>query len=447
VVGVSVCLLVVACAKDTSHPLDNSTATPVTIPLTPVGDALRWFLDQANRGAAGFDPGAVAGHLSSAFLARVPPDFLRSQLDAAFAGHQGWAVVAFEAPPTATKATVEVGSGSTVFRVVIEVGSDAPHLIDELTVTPAPVGQRPDVPRSWAEFDRRIDGLGPDVAFVAAEINDDACVPVHALHPTSELAIASAFKLYVLGAVADAVKTGSITWDTSVPIEDRLRAVGGGKLQQSPPGASFTVQTMATYMISISDNTAADHLLNLVGRPAVEAEQTALGHSDPARNTPFPSTREVNALKFALPPTIARQYAAASATERRQLLTDTVDPAPLPQLTGTLAPAFVDSIEWFASPADLCRAMVGLTTLATDPLLAPVRQILSINPGIPFPSQWTYVAFKGGSEPGVTAAAWLLERSDGRRFVIAGAVNNPAGQVDSLDTVSLLANASTLLPA
>ena len=31
---------------------------------------------------------------------------------------------------------------------------------------------------------------------------------------------------------------------------------------------------------------------------------------------------------------------------------------------------------------------------------------------------WPYVAFKGGSEPGVLTLAWYAEREDGRAFVV-----------------------------
>ena len=44
-------------------------------------------------------------------------------------------------------------------------------------------------------------------------------------------------------------------------------------------------------MIAISDNTATDHLIDLVGRDRVEAALTVFGHSDPAMTVPFLTTR------------------------------------------------------------------------------------------------------------------------------------------------------------
>jgi len=54
---------------------------------------------------------------------------------------------------------------------------------------------------------------------------------------------------------------------------------------------------LANRMISISDNTATDHLLLTVGREAVESIQAAMGHSAPGLNAPFITTRELFVLK------------------------------------------------------------------------------------------------------------------------------------------------------
>jgi len=61
---------------------------------------------------------------------------------------------------------------------------------------------------------------------------------------------------------------------------------------------------------------------------------------------------------------------------------------------------------------------------------------------------WARVAFKGGSEPGVLALSWLLERADGRRFVVnllasdtARAVDEGAGAAIGAGAIALLAGA------
>ena len=50
-------------------------------------------------------------------------------------------------------------------------------------------------------------------------------------------------------------------------------------------------------MISISDNTATDHLLHHLGRRNVEGQMVAMGHGTPQRNRPLLSTREMVMLR------------------------------------------------------------------------------------------------------------------------------------------------------
>ena len=63
-------------------------------------------------------------------------------------------------------------------------------------------------------------------------------------------------------------------------------------LQYEPDGTQISVQDAAAKMISISDNTATDMLINLVGRSAVEAALTSAGMANPALDRPFLTTRE-----------------------------------------------------------------------------------------------------------------------------------------------------------
>ncbi|HEU4614518.1 MAG TPA: hypothetical protein VFS15_20625, partial [Kofleriaceae bacterium] len=62
------------------------------------------------------------------------------------------------------------------------------------------------------------------------------------------------------------------------------------------------------------------------------------------------------------------------------------------------------------------------------PKLAPLLDVLSINPGIPIDkAQWPYIGFKGGSEPGVINLTWLLRRADDKWFVVTLTANSDAG--------------------
>ena len=60
------------------------------------------------------------------------------------------------------------------------------------------------------------------------------------------------------------------------------------------------------------------------------------------------------------------------------------------------------------------------------------RAILAVNPALPESarSDWAYVGFKGGSEPGVLNLSWLLTDKAGQDHVLTMSWNNPEMPVD-----------------
>ncbi len=283
----------------------------------------------------------------------------------------------------------------------------------------------------------RLDGTGPRL--------------LHALDPDAPLAVGSTFKLYVLGALAQEAGAGRVPWERVVRLDDGLKSLPSGVLQSWPAGTPLTVQTLASEMISISDNTAADHLLHLLGRPAVEAAQKAMGHATPERNVPFLSTRELFQLKAKDHPERRSAYLARDAAGRRAYLDDSLSrmaPTGLAEFP-LLEPVDVDRLEWFASTADLCRAMDWLrarTEGEPGRRAAPARAILAINPGVELDRKaWTYVGYKGGGEPGVLNMTWLLQRRDGAWFAVSASWNDPAQAVDTAELAGLMQSLIGLL--
>ena len=77
-----------------------------------------------------------------------------------------------------------------------------------------------------------------------------------------------------------------------------------------------------------------------------------------------------------------------------------------------------------------------------------MAEILSVNATAGFDfdrATWPLLRYKGGSEPGVVAVAWWLERSDGRVFVIAGGVENDETAIDPIFAVGAFQRAADLL--
>ncbi len=210
-------------------------------------------------------------------------------------------------------------------------------------------------------------------------------------------------------------------------------------------GRTFTVEQLAEKMIAVSDNTATDHLLAFVGRTAVEDTVKALVSSSTsaARNVPFLSTRDVFALKLLGTPDELKAYVGGDVGRKRKLLTA----FEARDLAGALhdgrasvwdKPKMIDSIEWFASPDDLCKLMAQLKAQADAPATAQVGAILSTNPGIPDDSgAYKYIGFKSGSEPGVMNLTWLLQRkSDDKWFFLTAGFNDATAQIDEAKVIT-----------
>ena len=107
-----------------------------------------------------------------------------------------------------------------------------------------------------------------------------------------------------------------------------------------------------------------------------------------------------------------------------------------------MEPRYVDEIEWFASPYDICRTFAGLQVLSTEPALSPtLSAVLSREVGgIGLdPSEWPTVWFKGGSEPGVLTLGWLATNRDGETVVVEAMVSNPDAALSEDSTRDLVA--------
>jgi beta-lactamase class A len=311
-------------------------------------------------------------------------------------------------------------------------------------VAPAPVGAA----AGWRGFDEAIGWVAPRVGFLAAEIGDGRCEPVHGYYEDERLAIASTFKLYVLAELARQVQAGEVAWDEQVTVREELRSMPSGDTAFDPAGTALTVETLALRMIRDSDNTATDHLIDRLGRERVEAAFAEFGHEAPELNVPLLLTRELFVFKMYADPALVEEYLDAPDDEQRRILADDVAPVAVnPRNWGHwVGPEWVDRLEWFASPLELCRLLAHLDALADEPELGPLRRILGGNRGGVFgPRAWPFAGFKGGYEAGVVNATWLLERADGRTFVVTAGFNDPAAYVNQSAVYGALPLAADLL--
>jgi beta-lactamase class A len=248
------------------------------------------------------------------------------------------------------------------------------------------------------------------------------------------------FKLFVLGAVANAVHERTLSWDQKVTITAAIKTGGSGTLQGVPDGTQMTLEQVAITTISVSDNTGADLLLQLVGRSAVEA-QVRKWTAHPSLDIPFLSAQELFALHYADFPVLAKHYLALSPAKRASYLASTIDAVPASTEASARSPRDIGTIEWFASPDDLCTTFSGLVKLQSEPGISPLNAILSTNTGgIDLsPTTWSRIWFKGGSEPGVLTLGYLAKDTEGNTYVVIALSENPADALSPASTLQLLA--------
>jgi hypothetical protein len=211
-----------------------------------------------------------------------------------------------------------------------------------------------------------------------------------------------------------------------------------------------TLQTLASMMISISDNTATDHLLFTLGREKVESMLASMGNGNTARNQPFLSTAEMFRLKASEGGKAADEYAKLETAKKREMLTTRVGAKPIDEKALDLSvftrPSHVEDVEWFASASDLCRAMDWLRKATESGPAAPLRAVLAINPGLAISKEaFPYVGYKGGSETGVLNLTYLLRAKDGTWYAASAGWNDPKEAVEDSKLTGLMQRAIYLL--
>lgn len=371
---------------------------------------------------------------SSEFLKAVPQAQLMrlaSDLQAANGKLTGFDALVSIAP-TVARFRLRFERATAVASMQIE--SAAPHRIVGFRIASVtPIGDTP--AKIVSDFAALKHGGG----FAVTRLTGDGTMPALAHRADEQFAIGSAFKLWVLEALAEDIETGRLRWDQAVPLGPP--SLPSGQTQDWPKSSPVTVHSLAVLMIAISDNTATDTLIGLIGRERIEARLAATGHSQPGSMRPFLTTAEAFGLK-ADAGQIAGAYARASDADKRKLLSTLPKgwpPGPERNaVTAAMAsekPMAIDAVEWFASPNDVVRVLDALRRRA-DPR---VREILAVAPHLPehVKSRFAYAGYKGGSEPGVLNLSWLIETETGAWYAVTASWNNTAAPLNNADLEAL----------
>ena len=434
---------------------------PVNIPDTPVGKQLVW-LTEVLSGADIGDP-----------TDRFDPEFLE-QLRGAFPEPVAQTVIGVlrdvlggEAPELLAirgdeqhgplTALVQATSGSR-FLLQLAVDRESGKLIGLLlsadTSVPA-TGLN-----TWEAIGAEIESLPGRTAVLIARVTDPekgTLEPIYQTDADQRLAIGSAFKLWVLGGLAELVHAGNAAWDEPLALNPKIRTMPLGELRTIAnrdglgEDAKFPLSQYADLMISISDNPATDHLIERVGRERIISFMSRV-HGEPSMNRPFLTTGEFFKLKRGAPDEVLTAYAASERPEERAavLASDKFRNAaisiPMALAWGQVGPIAIDTVEWFASPNDLAATMLELRRLEQLEGMGPLAHALRINDGINLSDEmWPSVAYKGGSEPGVINLTFLAEHRSGDLYFVTLGWNNTEAMLDDNRLIRLAISVFALI--
>jgi beta-lactamase class A len=276
---------------------------------------------------------------------------------------------------------------------------------------------------SWHDIDAVLSKTGARYSYQVAKVDNGHCDPVAGTNTGESLPLASIFKLFVLHAVAGAIRNGTVSWDDQLTVTDQSRAVGSSGLQL-PAGAHVSVRRAAEKMIATSDNMATDLLIGKLGTQAISEALATAGHHDPASMTPFPTMYELFTIGWGKPD-LRSEWQHGSPQVRAQLLDHANSSTYEPDPTRAHTPASSYGAEWYGNAEDICRVHAALQADAVGKA-APVRQILSAVSGIQLDRNvWPYIGAKAGGLPGDLTFSWYAVDKTQQPWVVSFQLNWP----------------------
>lgn len=325
-----------------------------------------------------------------------------------------------------TLAGVDIGASVATLHLISSYGARQDiriHTDDDGRVDRFDVDTQAPTISSWQDVDAVLSKTGARYSYQVAKVNQGHCDPVAGTNTGESLPLASIFKLYVLHALAVAVKNGTVSWDDQLTVTDKSRAVGSSGLEL-PAGAHVSVRKAAGKMIATSDNMATDLLIGRMGTHAIEEALVTAGHHDPASMTPFPTMYELFSVGWGQPD-LRDQWKQGSPQVRAQLLEQANSTPYHPDPTRAHSPASSYGAEWYGTASDICRVHAVLQADAVGSA-APVRQILSAVSGIQLDRNvWPYIAAKAGGLPGDLTFSWYAVDKTQQPWVVSFQLNWP----------------------
>ena len=383
-------------------------------------------------------PPAYDSLFTTDFLKQVPKFQLVSAVGqlTSIAGHCVSTTVTSRKNAYSLEANAVTDSGY-VIPVTLSIQATPPHRISGLFF-----GAPQKIATSFNTVIDDLKSLEGATSLCVMELNSDSTLAAH--NADVSMPVGSTFKLYVLGELVRAITSDERHWEDIVYLDTNHYSLPSGELQDWPHGSPLTLHTLAGKMISVSDNTATDHLINLLGREKIERMQSTMGHHRPELNVPFLTTREMFALKFSHGGAYGRRFIAAQ--DRHAVLSAAEDSVRLSDVVFADTVSHIEDIEWFATTRDLCKAMDWLRRRSISFADPQILHILGINTGVDVDeSAWKTVGYKGGSETGVLNLTFVLQSKSKHWYAVSLSWMNTTKDVDLTTFIGIASSTITLL--
>ncbi len=112
---------------------------------------------------------------------------------------------------------------------------------------------------------------------VAMEVQDLDTGITSSVNPSASMPAASTIKIPVMVEVFRQLALGNFDLNTTLTLTQSDKDSGSGSISAEPSGRTYSVSRLLTAMITVSDNTATNMLIRLVGRSNINLEMTSLG--------------------------------------------------------------------------------------------------------------------------------------------------------------------------
>ena len=292
-------------------------------------------------------------------------------------------------------------------RVTAQISLSGEGQIVDLAFQPTPM--------DFAAVIEQLQTLPGQVSFVVSADNAE----LTALNADQPLAVGDAAELVTLAALQHQVTTGQRRWSDVITLQTEWRNLPKGFLYRCQAGTHLTLDTLARLMVDVQDPTAADALIHVLGREALEVLAPS--------NQPFLTRRELLILKWPQNEALLERYRQLRSRQERLQLLNKLAVHPIPDIFTNKG----SSQEHSSNPASNLDIGHFLTVRELSQLMAEVADLFVIATGTEWYTSalalanYARVACKHSQGLGLLNVTYQLEAKSGKTYRFSITWNDP----------------------